>query len=382
LVTGAIGTDNRFLLQKYFLQILAGVSNADVVLDPDGALTPGAVHRIPFQLTEADAGVDVIVLSPYVKAVDFRLQTPNGLILEPWRALSEPAMRYVLGNNVSYYRLVLPTQLIAGRFDQGGTWHALLAIGHPRVTPSRDNEQGIDARIVRGLHATDVHRLRTPQVAGVSTEQQRRFAVAQSATMAATAQRTLPYSLIVHSYSSVTLRAELRQSGHEPGATVTVQARLTQSGLPLQGPAVVWGDVTRPDRSQVTVPFTSSEPGRYAAQFVADTTGVHAIRVRARGRTRKGLPFVREQTLTAVAWRGGDRDADTAAGGGDRWVQVLNERDERLCQVLTCVFGRGGAIGPEVERTLRESGLDLDRVRKCLEGHCAHRATQRSGQQG
>jgi len=34
LVTGAIGTDNRFLLQKYFLQILAGISNAEIVLDP------------------------------------------------------------------------------------------------------------------------------------------------------------------------------------------------------------------------------------------------------------------------------------------------------------------------------------------------------------
>src|SRR6185436_3382853 len=44
LVTGTIGTDNRFLLQKYFLQILAGVSNAQVVLDPDGVLVPGVVH--------------------------------------------------------------------------------------------------------------------------------------------------------------------------------------------------------------------------------------------------------------------------------------------------------------------------------------------------
>ena len=31
LVTGSIGTDNRFLLEKYFLQILAGVSNAEIV---------------------------------------------------------------------------------------------------------------------------------------------------------------------------------------------------------------------------------------------------------------------------------------------------------------------------------------------------------------
>src|SRR6185295_5765750 len=96
LVTGAIGTDNRFLLQKYFLQILAGISNADVVLDPEGELSPGRVHRIPFQLTGADTGVDVILLTPYTQIVDFRVQTPSGLIIEPWRAMSEPGMRYVL----------------------------------------------------------------------------------------------------------------------------------------------------------------------------------------------------------------------------------------------------------------------------------------------
>ena len=51
-------------LQKYFLQILAGISNAEVVLDPQGELLPGNVVQIPFNLTEADAGVDVILLSP------------------------------------------------------------------------------------------------------------------------------------------------------------------------------------------------------------------------------------------------------------------------------------------------------------------------------
>ena len=59
LVTGAIGTDNRFLLQKYFLQILAGISNAEIVLDPEGQLIPGRMERVPFQLTAADAGVEV-----------------------------------------------------------------------------------------------------------------------------------------------------------------------------------------------------------------------------------------------------------------------------------------------------------------------------------
>ena len=119
LITGAIGQDNRFLLQKYFLQVLAGVSNAQVVLDPDGQLTRGAVHRIPFLLTDADAGIDVILLTPNTKIVDFRLQTPTGQIIEPWRAMAEPGMRYIFSNGVTYYRLVLPTQLVANRFDGG-----------------------------------------------------------------------------------------------------------------------------------------------------------------------------------------------------------------------------------------------------------------------
>lgn len=401
LVTGAIGMDNRFLLQKYFLQVLAGVSNAEVVLDPDGQLVPGAVHRIPFQLTEADAGVDVILLSPYVKAVDFRLQTPNGLILEPWRAMSEPAMRYVLGNGVSYYRLVLPTQLIADRFDQGGTWHALLTIGRPRLQRSRDDEQGIDRSIVRGLHASPAARLRRQREAVVMNEQTRSFGIAQGAgagadassfTQAAAGQsthggassggrRTLPYSLVVHSYSNVSLRAEAHQSGYEPGARINVQATLTQSGVPLQGEGAVWGELTRPDGSQATLIFQPGEPGSYAAEFVVGSAGVHKLRVRAGGRTRMGLPFTREKTLTAVAWRGGDSDAEIAAGGGGRLIDALNERDQRLCKLLECLLRRGGAIESELEQRLRAAGLDLDHVRKCLESHCAHggRPTQQDG---
>ena len=403
LVTGAIGTDNRFLLQKYFLQILAGVSNAEVVLDPDGQLVPGAVHSIPFQLTEADAGVDVILLSPFVKAIDFRLQTPNGLILEPWRAMSEPAMRYVLGNGVSYYRLVLPTQLIADRFDQGGTWQALLTIGRPRLQRGGDNEQGIDPGIVRGQHASPAQRLRAQQRSGVMTELQRSFAVAQSASASrfgsaaggptslepngassTGGRRTLPYSLVVHSYSNVSLRAELHQSGYEPGARVHVQATLTQSGVPLQGDGVVWGELTRPDGSQSTLSFAATESGSssHVADFVASGVGVHKLRVRARGRTRKGMPFTREQTLTAVVWRGGDRDAETGAGGGGRLVDVLNERDARLCELFKCLLRQGGAIEPELEKRLRAAGLDLDHIRKCLGGHCAHggqRPTQQDG---
>ena len=134
LVTGAITGDNRFLLQKYFLQILAGISNAEVVLDPDGVLPRGVVHRIPFQLSDADSGVEVVLLTPNPDIVDFRLQTPNGLLLEPWRARAEPTMRYETGTGLAYYRIALPVELRPHRFDQAGTWHALLQIGRADTT--------------------------------------------------------------------------------------------------------------------------------------------------------------------------------------------------------------------------------------------------------
>ena len=54
-------------------KILAGISNAEVVLDPDGQLIPGRIERIPFQLTAGDAGVDVILLTRETRIVDFRL---------------------------------------------------------------------------------------------------------------------------------------------------------------------------------------------------------------------------------------------------------------------------------------------------------------------
>ncbi|MET0988424.1 MAG: vWA domain-containing protein, partial [Steroidobacteraceae bacterium] len=244
LVTGAIGTDNRFMLQKYFLQILAGISNAEVVLDPDGQVMAGRVERVPFQLTSADAGVDVILLTPNTKIIDFRLQTPNGQIIEPWRAMSEPGMRFVLSDGVTYYRSALPTELTANRFDDGGTWHALIKIGRPRLERS-DSPDGIDRSIVRGMHAVTAPRrsLREhgPAAQRASMLATEGVAVAQPTAAAAAGQvRTAPYSLIVHAYSNVSLQAHLEQASFEPGARVMLNASIAHSGIPITAGTDVW----------------------------------------------------------------------------------------------------------------------------------------------
>ena len=54
---------------------------------------------------------------------------------------------------MSYYRLVLPTELQADRFDHGGTWQALLTIGRPRLERTRDTPDGVDRSILRRIDA-------------------------------------------------------------------------------------------------------------------------------------------------------------------------------------------------------------------------------------
>jgi hypothetical protein len=381
LVTGAIGTDNRFLLQKYFLQILAGISNAEVVLDPEGQLIAERVERIPFQLTDGDAGVDVILLTPVADVVDFRVQTPSGQIIEPWRAMAEPGMRFVLSEGVSYYRLALPVQtLVADRFDGGGTWHALLTIGRPRLERSATRD-GVDQTIRHRASVPTVTRstaLPTALVARrasvLAAEQSTPTAVARvAATRGDSRQglRTLPYSVIVHTYSNLSLHVGIEQSSFEPGGEVGIRASIAQSGIPFSGRAQVWTEVRTPDGSGLTIPLTGDTDGKFVARFATTLSGVYSFRVRARGTTMRDEAFTREKTLTAAVWRGGDRPTDPY--GGQVLVDYLRDRDARLCELLSCLTGRDGVIGAELQRRLESQGVDLDRLRKCLASFCHKR---------
>jgi hypothetical protein len=119
----------------------------------------------------------------------------------------------------------------------------------------------------------------------------------------------------------------------------------------------------------MTVAMPEGTGGQFAAAFDANAVGVYRIRVRATGTTRDGEPFAREKTLTAAVWRGGDQVTDPRTNP-QVIVDYLRERDERLCQLLTCLVRRDGAISPEFERRLLGLGLDVDSVRKCLAEWC------------
>ncbi len=189
IITGNISTDEqRFNLTKYFVQVLAGVTKMDVVLDPQGSLFIGSKHVIPFQLTEADVYADVIVLCPIPKALDFFLETPGGKIIKPATTMSN--IQYIMGQQVVFYRMALPLDSTG---SHEGEWKAILSI------KSEDEIKKLskDRTLMEAIQANSI-------------------------------RYSLPYSFIAHTYSDLNLVAYKHQESLKPGATVTLFASLEE----------------------------------------------------------------------------------------------------------------------------------------------------------
>jgi hypothetical protein len=281
-------------------------------------------------------------------------------------------MRFETGEGVSYFRIALPTQLRPQRFDHAGTWYAILTIGRPHLEPERGNEDGVDLSILRGRRqgsqrSVPPRRLFEHEraIAVVAAESAMPTVVKSAVSERAAAARALPYSLVVHAYSNVSLRAAAQQTSYEPGAEVELRAIISQSGIPGAVDPYVWADITRPDGATSTLELLPD--GEFRATFVANWPGVYRARVRARGRTRRGLPFVRERTLTVPVWRGGDTQGGPGDGGPGR-------QDEAVCRLLSCLAEPGKLIDKELEERLRRLGINLDAARKCLAQACNERA--------
>ncbi len=260
LMTGILDADDYFRLSKYYLQILAGVTNSDIVLDPEGWIYPGQVHRIPFRLTETDISSEVILLTPAPRALRFALETPSGEIIDPAAAGSNPAVSYVVGDRVSFYRLTLPVP-VGGNEAREGTWHAVLSF------------DDIAIPIVQ---------------------------------VAASQNRGVRYSLNVHSYSNLRLRTSLSQNSREPGALLTLRAILTEYDLPVESRAKVVTELERPDKTTATLELFEIEPGVFETSTAAAISGIYNFRVLANGRTLRSRAFTREQLRTGAVWIGGD----------------------------------------------------------------------------
>jgi hypothetical protein len=279
LLTSSI--DHYFLTSKYFQQILADISKANWVVDPSGFIAPETTIRIPFVLNEADIECTV-TLNVDIPIVGLAVETPAGDLITPANAAAH-AVLFVVGTNMSYYRFTLPVAMGGGSGARTGTWHAILKV---------------EGQLFRG---------------GLSTHE-------DPAIPASAQTHGVRYSLNVQAYSNLRMNARIDQTSFEPGATLTLRARLTEYDLPVENRASVRTELQRPDNSMTTLWLAEVEPGIFETSVAATMAGVYHFHVLASGVTFREKPFTREQLLTGAAFQGGDDPLPTSDGrpdGGD-----------------------------------------------------------------
>jgi hypothetical protein len=320
LLTGHLSAsvDSYFRLTKYFLQILAGVTNTSIVLDPTGSLTPGHKAQIPFQLSDSDIEVTVIALED-IRVLRMTLETPAGDTIGPAAAAAAGDV-YVDGTSMSYYRLTLPVPVGAVGAREG-TWKAILGVDSAKYKKELSN-----------LKRKDPERAARIQAHGVR------------------------YSLNVHALSNLRMEARLDQSGLEPGAKLTLHAVLTEYGMPVEQRATVTAEIESPDGTHSFLSMPESGPGVFETSLYASLAGIYRVTVRAGGLTLRDLPFTREQVLTGAVFQGGN--GPFPFGGDDP-----KGEHERLCRLIHCLLRT-----PGVERLLKEH--KLVEIKRCLEEYC------------
>ena len=318
--------DDYFKLSKYYLQILAGITNVDVVTDPEDWIKPGEVHRIPFDMNETDVSHDVVLLCPAANVIEMTLETPTGDVIDPGFASSAIGVTYVPGETFTYYRVTLPVVGAAGLPAKEGTWTAVLKVNKKNFKKwlgSLDNDPDL-------MNQAKIHGVR--------------------------------YNMSVYALSNLRLRGTLSQNSYEPGAQLTLRCSLTEYGLPLHGQATMLADLTRPDGSTVTLPLPKVETGIYEAQTIATLSGVYTAHAKAVGKTERNRDFTREHIFTGAVWKGGDDPFPTTGDDPDKNTRCL-------CALLRCLLG-SKVLTERYEKRLAEQGIDLKQARECIEAWC------------
>ena len=156
------------------------------------------------------------------------------------------------------------------------------------------------------------------------------------------------------------MNARLSQNSLAPGANVTISGTLSEYGVPVAHRATVRAEIELPDNTRITLALSETDPGRFQASTIATVAGVYRIRVVASGLTMRGVPFTREQLLSAMAILGGDNPLPTS--------EPTKANDEELCRLIECLLGPKSLGG-----FLTQHGIDSNAVSHCFETWCKAR---------
>jgi len=330
LLTGLLSSsiDDYFRLSKYFLQILAGVTNNNIILDPAGFIGPGAKIRIPFWLNEADIGCTPLMMTDY-NVVNLMLESPDGTIITPAMAPGL-GMTYGVGAQTKHYRYTLPVAIGTGQ--RAGVWYVHLEI----------NGDDFKRTLSRLRDQKDQQKFQTLATHGAK------------------------YCVAIHTYSNLKLAVWIDQNSYEPGATLTIRAALTEYDLPVEKRARTHVELTQPGGSVVTLAMSEVESGTFEAVTKANYSGVYQARILAKGVTIRGTPFTREQLATAAVWKGGDQPQPPRPSDNDDWHRFL------ACLLSEKNWSR------QLEERLKKEGVNLDGIRQCVQALA--RSDRRHGQ--
>ncbi len=326
LLTGNPGPDDQVRLQKYFAQVLAGATNAAIVVDPDGFVPLGGRVEVPFDLTGADIRTDVIVLSDAAAALTTRLVAPDGTEL----AAGAAGVAEFVADTYRFLRL---TPSVAAPGAAAGRWTAVLTVDRRRLRSwtarlrerlaSRDDARA-EALLKQALTALEVH--------GV------------------------PFTLTVQSRTALHLDVQLSQASRRPGAPGTLRATLTDSGIPLVASAGITAHVRPPTGPTTTVPL-ARDGDAYLATIPTTVPGTYEVRVVAEGQDLRGSRFTREELRSLNVWARGDDPGPTRidqGGGATAW-----------CDLLACLLRQDG-----VRAALDRQGIEPDELQRCLKQLC------------
>jgi len=141
--------------------------------------------------------------------------------------------------------------------------------------------------------------------------------------------------LSVHSFSNLRMTATMSQNGFVPGSTLALRASITEYNLPVEKRAEVRAELEYPDHTQTILPLSETAPGIFETSLTANLTGIYRLRVLAEGGTYKGVPFTREQLLTAAVFHEIKNPSDQEGDGSGGIVGVL----EKCCRRMGLLFG-------------------------------------------
>lgn len=322
LITGTMEADERlFKLTKYFVQILADIKKNEIVVDPAGRLIFGITHEVEFELNEADINADVIVLSPFAPFVTASLVTPYGDIISG--SMGNLSHNINVGNQT--YRLSLPAIPGKEKESHGGKWKVVLHLDQEQIKKNQCSYAEKYKDAFRKLFQ----------------------------------YQSVPYSVIVQTFSDLNFDVSLERTSHVAGAEIFMHTTIKQYNLPINGRVYAW--ITLPNGNSKMIELHQEDKGNYSATFKSTTSGLYLISFKASGISLSGKRFTREALRTVSLYK--EAPIIPTDGGSNS--------DGSTYAIIDCFLSQQGT-----REYLKKNNIDPDALQKCLKIKCM-RATSK-----